>query len=192
MSVFGRYTWVPVFLAVGLFGTGCSGGAASAVENRPSPPAAEPPRMNLLPASVVATASATPPAAKPMPIPEPKTALGGASAPLHVKRLVIASGVHDREPLTVTEPLRADGTPIYAFAELSNPEGASENVRITFERQGGKQRAGDVVLPVPGKVGRHRTWAFTRHIFAPGRWDAVLRSESGTELGRASFDVKQT
>jgi hypothetical protein len=42
---------------------------------------------------------------------------------------------------------------------------------------------------VPGKVVRHRTWATTRFIRAPGVWEAVLWSESGSELGRVSFEV---
>lgn len=108
---------------------------------------------------------------------------------LHVKRWVIATGVREREPVIVDAPLRANGTPIYAFAELSNPDGASENVRVTFERRGGKERVGDVKLPVPGNAPRHRTWAFTRNIVAAGTWEAVLWSESGAELGRTSFDV---
>jgi len=115
-----------------------------------------------------------------------------ASGPskLQVKRLVVATGVHDREPLVSSEPLPSDGTAIYAFAELVNLEGESENVRVTFERKGGKERVGDVTLPVPGKVSRHRTWAFTRFVRAPGVWEAVLWSESGAELGRTSFEVK--
>ncbi len=136
----------------------------------------------------VAAAPATAPVAVPSSAPA-KVAAKAASA-MSVKRLVVATGVRDREPLAASDALPADGTPIYAFAELSNVDGESENVRITFERQGGKQRAGDVVLPVPGKATRHRTWAFTRNIFAAGRWDAVVWSESGAELGRTSFDVK--
>lgn len=102
----------------------------------------------------------------------------------------MATGVRDREPVVSSEPLPSDGTAIYAFAELVNPDGESENVRVTFERKGGKERVGDVTLPVPGKVSRHRTWAFTRFVRAPGVWEAVLWSESGTELGRTSFEVK--
>ncbi len=86
--------------------------------------------------------------------------------------------------------LPADGSAIYAFAELANPNGPSENVRITFERKGGAERVGDVTLPVPENVTRHRTWAFTRFIRAAGVWEAVLWSENGAELGRASFEVK--
>ena len=109
---------------------------------------------------------------------------------LRVKRFVIAKDVRGREPLPPAEPLHADGTRIYAFAELANPDGASENVRITFERKGGKERVGDVTLPVPGNATRYRTWAFTRNIFAPGVWEAVLWSERGVGLSRTSFDVK--
>ena len=109
---------------------------------------------------------------------------------LKVKRLVVATGVKDREPLVAADALPSDGSAIYAFAELANPAGGSENVRITFERKGGAERVGDVTLPVPANVSRHRTWAFTRFIRAPGVWEAVLWSESGVELGRTSFEVK--
>jgi hypothetical protein len=103
---------------------------------------------------------------------------------LKVKRLVVTTGVKDREPVADGDALLANGSPIYAFAELSNPMGDSENVRITFERKGGAERVGNVTLPVPGQVARHRTWAVTRFIRAAGVW-----SESGTELGRTSFEV---
>ena len=111
------------------------------------------------------------------------------SSRLLVKRLVVTTGIEDREPLESAQALPSDGSAIYAFAELSNPEGESENVRITFERQGGAERVGNVTLPVPGKVVRHRTWATTRFIRAAGVWEAVLWSESGSELGRVSFEV---
>lgn len=113
------------------------------------------------------------------------------SSALQVRRFVVAPAVKDREPLVSTEALPSDGSAIYAFAELANA-GETENVRITFERKGGAERVGDVVLPVPGDVPRHRTWAFTRFIRVPGVWEAVLWSESGRELGRTSFEVKQS
>ncbi|HYQ15836.1 MAG TPA: DUF2914 domain-containing protein, partial [Polyangiaceae bacterium] len=109
---------------------------------------------------------------------------------LKVKRFVVGSGVKDREPLSGSDPLPSDGSAIYAFAELSNVQGNSENVRITFERKGGTERVGDVSLAVPGNVARHRTWAFTRFIRSAGVWEAVLWSESGVELARTSFEVK--
>lgn len=119
-----------------------------------------------------------------------KRVVGRAIGSLSVKRFVVGTGVKDREPLVGREPLSSDGSPIYAFVELANPAGDSENVRVTFERVGGHERVGDVTLPVPGKVGRHRTWAFTRFVRAPGVWEAVLWSERGAELARTSFEVK--
>jgi hypothetical protein len=119
----------------------------------------------------------------------PATAIPGRLSPLQVKRFVVAAGVKDREPTTTSEALVADGSAIYAFAELANPLGDSENVRITFERSSGAERVGNVTLPVPGQVSRHRTWAMTRFIRAAGVWDAVLWSEGGAELARTSFEV---
>ncbi len=116
-------------------------------------------------------------------------AASARASALKVKRFVVTTGVKDREPLTTEGVLTADGSPIFAFAELANEGGSSENVRITFERQGESERVGNVTLPVPGQVSRHRTWATTRFIRSAGAWDAVLWSESGQELSRTSFEV---
>lgn len=137
--------------------------------------------------------SSSPEAAKPT-VPERSTASSSAAkgftaSTLRVARLVVTSGVKDREPLPGADAFLSDGTPIYAFAELSNPDGESENVRITFERKGGAERVGNVTLPVPAKVSRHRTWATTRFIRAAGVWEAVVWNESGSELARTSFEV---
>jgi hypothetical protein len=115
-----------------------------------------------------------------------------ATSSLKVKRFVVSTGVVDREPVATEEVLSSSGAPIYAFAELSNADGESENVRITFERKGGKEQVGNVTLPVPAKASRHRTWATTRYIRAAGVWEAVLWSESGVELSRTSFEVAES
>jgi hypothetical protein len=111
---------------------------------------------------------------------------------LVVKRFVVSTLVKDREPALSEEALPSDGAPIYAFAELANLHGESENVRVTFERKGGAERVGNVVLPVPANVTRHRTWANTRYIRAAGVWEAVLWSEAGQELSRTAFEVKES
>lgn len=169
------------------------------------------PRTNVVPASsVVAAVAAAAPAkedavtagrAVPAPGAEAKRVAGEATSvasdvkrptgasTLQVKRLVVTTGVKDREPLAYSDALPSDGTAIYAFVELANQAGESENVRVTFERKDGAERVGNVSLPVPGKVSRHRTWATTRFIRAPGVWEAVLWSENGSELGRTSFEV---
>jgi hypothetical protein len=153
-----------------------------------------PERQKTIAQAPAAAADAVP--ASIVPAPLAPSALAGATeieprlAPsLSVKRFVVGRGVKDREPLLGSEPLVSDGSPIYAFVELANQHGKSQNVRVTFERRGGNERVGDVNLPVPANVARHRTWAFTRFIRAAGVWEAVLWSESGVELSRASFEV---
>lgn len=136
--------------------------------------------------SALVPASAAPVVAAPV-APQPVARALGST--LTVKRFVVTTGIKDREPLTDSAPLVADGSAIFAFAELANPTGGTENVRITFERKGGAERVGNVTLPIPGQVPRHRTWATTRFIRAAGVWDAVLWNESGTEIGRTSFEV---
>lgn len=169
----------------------CSGPSAheAAPSARPAPVAAvasAPERATrVATAATVTAALAAPSAVAPS---TSKIAPAHASS-VQVKRLVVATGVKDREPLTSSAALLADGSAIYAFAELANPLGDSENVRITFERKGGAERVGNVTLPIPAQVSRHRTWAMTRFIRAAGVWDAVLWSESGAELGRTSFEV---
>lgn len=181
-------------LAILMFSSACS----SPVSTAPSPQAVA--SVALQPVAVVTPASAAPAGNAALAAVAAPASLASAAAKrtlVHVgeskvlvKRFVVATGVQDREPLTSGDALPADGSAIYAFAELANPVGDSENVRITFERKGGTERVGDVTLPVPANTPRHRTWAFTRFVRAPGVWEAVLWSESGTELSRTSFEVK--
>jgi hypothetical protein len=139
--------------------------------------------------SVAAVAPVSAAVAAPVVASNPSKTAPAHVSSVQVKRFVIATGVKDREPLTSSDALLADGSAIYAFVELANPLGESENVRITFERKAGAERVGNVTLPIPAQVSRHRTWAMTRFIRAAGVWDAVLWSESGAELGRTSFEV---
>ncbi len=186
------------FLAVAFSLVGCGGGESDASSERTSASDARVAGSNVsveraLPSSG-GSGAAHAPAGGPSSVPaaprasSPEPGLGGQSA-IVVKRLVVSVGVKDREPLAAQAPLVADGRAIFAFAELANPGASSENVRITFERKGGAERAGNVTLPVPAQVSRHRTWATTRFIRAAGVWEAVLWSEAGRELGRTSFEV---
>lgn len=189
---------IPTLVSLVLVSACNSPGSAT---SSPQPAACAAPVAVAAPSAVVAPVTATAPVAAAAPVAvsaaiatpavvkAPVAQQAGESS-VKVKRLVVATGVKDREPLVSEDALPADGTPIYAFAELANPVGDSENVRITFERKGGKERVGEVTLPVPANTGRHRTWAFTRFIRAAGVWEAVLWSENGAELGRTSFEVK--
>jgi hypothetical protein len=150
-----------------------------------------------LPATPAQTLAAVPtlavaPIAPIPPAPRSSAPVPASSASrLVVKRFVVAADVRDREPLTISE-LPRDAERVYAFAELQNRGSQPEQVRITFERKGGRERVGHATLSIPASVPRHRTWATSRHVHAPGIWEAVLWSEGGVELGRTVFEVTET
>jgi hypothetical protein len=179
------FSCLALLLTLGAACTGTPSGDAG-LGNAPSERSATPQTIVIAPSPSSAHSSSRVPESS---AEAPTVANSPMRSTLSVKRLVVTSGVKDREPVSIADALPSDGSPIYAFAELANPGGGSENVRITFERKGGAERVGNVTLPVPAKVSRHRTWATTRFIRAPGVWEAVLWNESGGELGRTSFEV---
>jgi hypothetical protein len=131
-------------------------------------------------APVVATATKTK---------APLTTISNAkSSELKVKRFVVAERIEKREPVAATE-FTLSNAPIYAFAELENTGGAEHKVHITFEK-GSDTTVGFVDLEVPASQPRWRTWGHTRFIREAGHWTAVLRTDSGEELARSEFDVK--
>jgi hypothetical protein len=125
---------------------------------------------------------------EPSPEPEPKAKeKASAPGPIRVKRLLVTDRIEGREPVAAT--LAVTDEVIYAFAEVENPAGDERRIRISFEHDG-KRPIGNVPLSVPASHKRFRTWGGTRLIDQPGRWQAVVRADDGTELARASFDVE--
>jgi hypothetical protein len=123
---------------------------------------------------------------------DPKTsAPSTALAPdrVAVRRLVVTHAVSEREPIEPAELV--SGTPIVAFVELSNEDGVERSVVVTFERAG-RPAVGHVKLNVPAKSPRYRSWARTHNLTETGVWEAVVRAEDGTELGRQPFDLLAT
>jgi hypothetical protein len=124
---------------------------------------------------------------------EPKASVTAKAPPeaegdqFSVKRLVLTHGIRDKEPVP-TQSFAGDGTPVFAFVELSNPLATDAEIEIVFEHESGR-RVGFVKLDVPGQQQRWRTWGQTRQIRQHGRWDAVVRTEDGQELMRTSFAV---
>ncbi|WP_437756699.1 DUF2914 domain-containing protein [Sorangium sp. So ce1389] len=138
-------------------------------------------------ASPAATVTAPAPAATAAGIKERKKARGAAE--LKVKRLVVAAGVKDREPVAPGTTFRAPETErLYAFIELENRSEVEGEVTVAFVPPDGGAPVGNVTLGV-GASPRWRTWAFTRGARKPGEWTAVVRSETGEELARAPFEV---
>ncbi|WP_437734820.1 DUF2914 domain-containing protein [Sorangium sp. So ce1335] len=168
----------------------------------PAPSAAANPAATQCPEPVAAAAApASPPAATlmaPAPAPAPGVAAGEerrerekarGAAELKVKRLVVAAGVKDREPVEPGTTFRAPETErVYAFVELENRSDVEGEVTVSFVPPDGGAPVGNVTLGV-GPSPRWRTWAFTRGARRVGEWTAVVRSETGEELARAPFEV---
>ncbi|WP_438007886.1 DUF2914 domain-containing protein [Sorangium sp. So ce321] len=170
----------------------------------PAPAAAASPAATQCPEPVaVAAAPAAPPAAPVMApatvtAPAPDATAAGVkerkekargAAELKVKRLVVAAGVKDREPVAPGTTFRAPETErLYAFIELENRSEAEGEITVAFVPPDGGAPVGNVTLGV-GPSPRWRTWAFTRGARKAGEWTAIVRSEAGEELARAPFEV---
>jgi len=107
---------------------------------------------------------------------------------LEVKRLVLARGGANREPLDADTVFNAKESRVWAFVELENPERAPGQVFVSFEPPKGKP-SGEVALAV-GDGARWRTWAFTRQAHESGEWHAIVRDDHGRELARQAFEVR--
>lgn len=108
---------------------------------------------------------------------------------LAMRRLIVARGVDDREPVGADSRFRTDEERIYAFMEMVNNSDEDRQVVVTFERDDGAE-VGHITVNVPANAPRWRTWAWSRHINTPGTWTAVITTPDGTELGRERFQVE--
>jgi Protein of unknown function (DUF2914) len=122
---------------------------------------------------------------------ESKIATLDKKSGLRIKRLVVTERIVEREPV-LGETLRAARGPIYAFAEIENTSPDPQKIEITFEHESKKPSIGHAELEIPGNRERFRTWGNTRNIREAGRWQAVVRTEDGTELGRTDFEVESS
>ena len=152
-------------------------------EVKPLPSLAEKPALKATELTLEAKPSDPPSAKASTPSVEQKTLAPDRVA---VRRLIVTHAVSDREPIEPAELV--SGTPILAFVELSNQDATERNVVVTFEREG-RPAVGHVKLHVPAQSPRFRTWARTRNLNETGTWEAVIRSEDGTELGRQPFEL---
>lgn len=153
----------------------------------PAPCAAPGPQAAVTAAIPTAAAPAPAPAPAPVKVAAPKPSTRPAE--LKVKRLVVAEGVEDREPVEAGTSFKAGAVErIYAFVELENATREPGQVTVAFEPAGGGGASGNVTLDVGGAP-RWRTWAYTRAAKRPGAWTAVVRSADGEVLARTPFEV---
>lgn len=112
---------------------------------------------------------------------------------MRVRRIEVGTGVEAREPTGVADHFRATEERLYVFLDLNNRHGAEQDLTITFEPEHPSRTAqitGLVTLHVPADAARHRTWAWSRNVHAPGNWSAVVRDEAGHVIARSAFEVE--
>ncbi len=110
-----------------------------------------------------------------------------ASGAVRVRRLIVATGVANREPTGAADSFSVGESPrIYAFVEAVNETGEPVALTVTFEPERG-EGVGHVSVEVPARSARFRTWAYTRHIYTEGRWEAVVRGPDGRVIASRPF-----
>lgn len=126
----------------------------------------------------------------PAPSSAPKTAEAGRAQPsLTVKRLVLATGVQNREPEGASKGFFASKTDkLYAFVEVENHSRTEGEIFVSFVPPGGGPSVGHIPLSV-GAERRWRTWAYTKNARKPGEWMAIIKNGSGDILARAPFEI---
>jgi hypothetical protein len=121
--------------------------------------------------------------------PKKETRAIDLDAKLSVKRLVIAHGVKEREPVEPSESFtEGEAERIYAFIEVGNPDAVDSTVFVSFVPDKGPE-GGPIQLDV-GAAPRWRTWAYTRVATKPGSYHAVVRNARGEEIARTRFEIK--
>lgn len=108
---------------------------------------------------------------------------------VRVRRLIVATGVSNHEPTGASDEFElGEQSRYYAFVDAVNETGDPIELNVTFEPPSG-ETAGFVGLDIPAHAPRFRTWAWTRHVYTPGRWHAVVRAPDGHVIARRAFDV---
>ncbi|MBI4956849.1 MAG: DUF2914 domain-containing protein [Myxococcales bacterium] len=170
-------------------------GTGSARAATPTAPAAASPAPTLG-TSPMATVASPAPTPSSRPLPTTASAARGEvdaerpdlDAELGVKRLVLASGVHEREPVgAATRFAEGAAKRIYVFVEVTNRARLASEIEVRFVKEGEPERSG-VRLRV-GAASRWRTWAYTERARERGRWNVVVYDGDGDVLGRSAFEI---
>lgn len=186
-----RWPLPALFLA---FAAGCGGPSdpppepievPEVVEAPTPPPLASGDDLSaLLPVEPPLPPGAKPPERTPAPEPEPlATKVPAGAKPLTFDRVVLASGVDDRQPTGAGTTFR-DGTEVYCFMSVTNP-GPKRALRHVWYF--GDQKKSSVGVKVGGPT--WRTWT-SRPVYGVGSWRVDVVDEEGAVLESVAFEVE--
>jgi hypothetical protein len=108
---------------------------------------------------------------------------------LTVSRLIVATGVDEREPVDPASAFSlATTSHLYAFVELANPARTATDVELVWIDLASGQERRSYTLVV-GAHARWRTWARSAVPKKPGTWAVLVRDANGMELARTQYEV---
>lgn len=97
-------------------------------------------------------------------------------------RVLVCTGVQDREPVGAQESFPASTTELYCFSEITGAAGMGEVVHVWAK---GGVELFRISLPV--RAARWRSWSQKK--VSPGPWTVIVQTPDGEVLGQVTFKV---
>jgi hypothetical protein len=105
---------------------------------------------------------------------------------LAIARMVVGTGVDNREPQGVAEKFSAQTEKVYCFVEVAN---IPQDQELTLVWYAGNKPAGEISLSV--KQGpKWRTWAYKNLWGIKGDWKVAIKTSQGKILKETQFKVE--
>jgi hypothetical protein len=108
------------------------------------------------------------------------------TASLTINRLVVCSGVENREPVDNVSTFPAGSEVAYAFLEATN---VSSDVEVSFVWRHGGSEVARVILPIRAGS-RWRTYSSKKLAGRSGSWQVEVQDSSGAVLATVDFTVE--
>lgn len=103
-----------------------------------------------------------------------------------IERLVVCSGIENREPVGAADTFPASTETVYVFLEATS---IPEDTQVTFVWYHGDKELSSVTMPVKAGA-RWRTYASKRLAGLTGEWKVELKDAAGTALKSIAFKVE--
>lgn len=119
------------------------------------------------------------------------TETGDVYTGLKISRLLVGTGVEEREPVGVADSFSTGTTSrVLAFVEIENAKAEATTVQLAWVDLATGSERGQYTLKI-GAAKRWRTWARGAAPKTAGEFAVVVRDESGLELARTPFTMTE-
>lgn len=176
-------TSISLMLGLGAFLMACGGDPSSASTDESTAPLPSP-RVEELATTHTPAAPTEATEVEPIQVYAPQLEEGA----VRLRRLIVATGIEEREPSGAADVFARNADRVYAFIEAVNETDQPAELRVTFEPERGES-VGHVTLEVPARARRFRTWAYSRNVQTAGEWQVVVRAADRV-IARRPFTVE--